>query len=80
MEIHSNGGRPVFGFQLSRFSGGMKIPKSQKPSEFKGEISKNRKNPQNLNAFQKNLEFTGARGGTHSDPDGGETPIKPQNR
>ena len=48
---------------LSKIYGGHKPPKSQKPSQFKGEISKNRKNPQNLNAFQKFFEFTGGTGG-----------------
>ena len=44
--------------------------KSQKPSQFKGEISKNRKNPQNLNAFQKKIEFMGVMGDRGAPKDG----------
>ena len=62
--------RPVFVLALSKIYGGHKCPKSQKPSQFKGEISKNRKNPQNLNAFQKNFEFTGGTGGRGAPKDG----------
>ena len=54
---------PSLFWHFRKFTGGHKPPKSQKPSQFKGEISKNRKNPQNLNAFQNFFEFTGGTGG-----------------
>ena len=50
-----------FNFSDSR---GMKTPKSQKPSEFKGEISKNRKNPHNLKDFFEKFSSRGGSGGT----------------
>ena len=40
----------------------MKTPKSQKPSEFKGEILKNRKNPHNLKDFFEKISSRGDRG------------------
>ena len=59
---------PSLFWHFRKFTGGHKCPKSQKPSQFKGEISKNRKNPQNLNAFQNFFEFTGGTGGTGVHP------------
>ena len=54
----------------------MKSPKSQKPSEFKGEISKNRKNPHNLKDFFEKCSSRGDQGGRKSLKDGPADPSR----